>query len=419
MLASAGGEVGRAWFAKNEPHRTRLALQALLEKREGNMSHLEFMQQAVSCARSVEGRTSPRPPVGAVLVQENQVIGRGATSPPYGPHAEIHALCEAGTTAAVGADLYTTLEPCCITVHTPPCTAAIIAARIKRVIIGSLDPNPQVSGRGVAQLREAGIEVVTGIAEQETSALIRPFATYITQGRPYVTAKWAMTLDGKLASRTGDASWISKPDARAWVHQLRDRVDAIMIGAGTAYADDPRLTVRLTEEQHLYQRTQRPNPLRIVVSSRGELSAQLQLFQEPLAPGTCVIVSETSAPDQRERLRERGIQVIEVPTDQTGRVDLIAALYILGQREIMHLLLEGGSSLLGSAFEHKLIDHVAAFVAPKLIGGQGAPSPIGGVGLAVMQHAHRLYQVSFQTFAEDLLIEGEMSYTAEENNIGN
>lgn len=383
------------------------------------MSHLEFMQQAIACARSVEGRTSPRPPVGAVLVRENQIIGRGATSPAYGPHAEIHALHEAGTTAAAGADLYTTLEPCCITVHTPPCTAAIIAAGIKRVIIGSLDPNPQVSGRGAAQLREAGIKVVTGIAEQETAALVRPFATYITQGRPYVTAKWAMTLDGKLASHTGDAYWISGPAARTWVHQLRDHVDAIMIGAGTAHADDPRLTVRLAEEQRKYQRTQRPDPLRVVISSQGELNAHLQLFQEQLAPGTCVIVGETSAPEQRERLRKRGVQVIEAPTDRTGRVDLVAALRLLAQRGIMHLLLEGGSSLLGSAFEHKLIDHVAAFVTPKLIGGKSAPSPIGGSGLALMQQAYSLEQGSYQTFAEDLLIEGEISYAAEESNPGN
>lgn len=383
------------------------------------MSHLEFMQQAIACARSVEGRTSPRPPVGAVLVRESQMIGRGATSPPYGPHAEIHALREAGMTATVGADLYTTLEPCCITVHTPPCTAAIIAAGIKRVIIGSLDPNPQVSGRGAAQLRAAGIEVITGIAEQETAALVRPFATYITQGRPYVTAKWAMTLDGKLASHTGDAYWISGPAARTWVHQLRDRVDAIMIGAGTAHADDPRLTVRLAEEQRAYQRTQRPDPLRVVISSQGNLGSHLQLFQEQLAPGTCVIVSESSTPEQHARLRERGIQVIEAPADPAGRVDLVAALRILAQRGIMHLLLEGGSSLLGSAFEHKVIDHVVAFVAPKLIGGKAALSPIGGSGLVVMQHAHRLEQASFQTCGEDLLIEGEMSYTAEEINRGN
>ena len=396
-----------------------LSPQATGRKEEETMSHLEFMQQAIACACSVEGRTSPRPPVGAVLVRENQVIGRGATSPPYGPHAEIHALHAAGTTATVGADLYTTLEPCCITVHTPPCTSAIIAAGIKRVIVGSLDPNPLVSGRGVAQLRAAGIEVITEIAEQETAALIRPFATYITQGRPYVTAKWAMTLDGKLASYTGDAYWISGPAARTWVHQLRARVDAIMIGAGTAHADDPRLTVRLTEEQRVSQRTERPDPLRVVVSSQGELAPHLQLFQEQLAPRTCVIVSETSPSDQRKRLRERGVQVIEAPADQNGRVDLGAALSILAQRGIMHLLLEGGSSLLGSAFEQKLIDHVATFVAPKLIGGKGAPSPIGGSGLAVMQHAYRLQQVSFQTFAEDLLIEGEISCPAEESKTGN
>ncbi|HET8844636.1 MAG TPA: bifunctional diaminohydroxyphosphoribosylaminopyrimidine deaminase/5-amino-6-(5-phosphoribosylamino)uracil reductase RibD [Ktedonobacteraceae bacterium] len=382
------------------------------------MSHLEFMRQAIVRARSVEGRTSPRPPVGAVLVRENRIIGSGATSPPYGPHAEIHALHEAGT-AALGADLYTTLEPCCITVHTPPCTAAIIAAGVKRVVIGSLDPNPQVSGRGAALLRAAGIEVILDIARQETADLIRPFATYITQGRPYVTAKWAMTLDGKLASHTGDSYWISGPDARIWVHQLRDRVDAIMIGAGTAHADNPRLTVRLAEEQREYQRTRRSDPLRIVMSSQGKLAAHLQLFQEQLAPETWVIVGEASTSEQRERLRALGVQVIEAPSNQDGRVDLAATLRLLARKGIMHLLLEGGSSLLGNAFEHKLIDHVAVFIAPKLIGGKEAPSPIGGTGLAFMQQAYHLEQTSRQTFAQDLLIEGEIAYPLEESNLGN
>lgn len=383
------------------------------------MSHLEFMQQAIARARSVEGRTSPRPPVGAVLVREERVIGSGATSPPYGPHAEIHALHEAGPAATMGADLYTTLEPCCITVHTPPCTAAIIAAGIRRVIIGSLDPNPEVSGRGVAQLRAAGIEVISGVAPRETADLVRPFATYMTRGRPYVTAKWAMTLDGKLATHTGDAYWISGPSARVRVHQLRDRVDAIMVGAGTAHRDNPRLTVRLAEEQREYQRSQRRDPLRIVVSSRGELATHLELFQEQLAPGTCVVVGETSAPEQRERLQDLGVQVIEAPVDRGGRVDLVAALQLLARRGIMHLLLEGGGNLLGSAFDHRLIDHIAAFVAPRLIGGTGAPSPIGGSGLAFMHQAYRLEQISYQTFAEDLLIEGEVMYPVEEGDPGN
>lgn len=381
------------------------------------MSHRDFMWQAITLAHSVEGRTSPRPPVGAVLVRDARIIGKGATSPPYGPHAEIHALREAGV-AAAGADLYTTLEPCCITVHTPPCTSAIIAAGVKRVIIGALDPNPRVSGQGVAQLRAAGIEVITDIAGAETADLVRPFATYITQGRPYVTAKWAMTLDGKLASRAGDAYWISGPAARTRVHQLRDCVDAIMIGAGTAHADDPRLTVRLREGEREYRRAARPDPLRVVVSSQGKLDAHLQLFQRQLASRTCALIGETGEADQLRRLRARGVHVIEAPVDQAGRVDLAAALRLLAQQGVMHLLIEGGSSLLGSAFEHRLIDHVAVFVAPKLIGGKAAPSPIGGPGLALMRDAYHLRQLSFQTVAEDVLIEGEVCYPGRENNSG-
>src|SRR5215469_4948689 len=209
---------------------------------EETMNEQEAMRLATAWARSVEGRTAPRPPVGAVIVRDNLVVGQGATSPPYGPHAEIHALNEAGPLAH-GADLYVTLEPCCVTIHTPPCTDAIIAAGIKRVVVGSLDANPLISGRGIDQLRAAGLEVTAGISSQETDEIARPFATFITTGRPYVTAKWAMTLDGKIATCTGDAYWISGPAARVWVHNLRDRVDAIVVGSGTAHADNPQLTV--------------------------------------------------------------------------------------------------------------------------------------------------------------------------------
>jgi diaminohydroxyphosphoribosylaminopyrimidine deaminase / 5-amino-6-(5-phosphoribosylamino)uracil reductase len=382
------------------------------------MSDLELMQQAIVCAQSVEGRTSPRPPVGAVIVQNNVIVGRGATSPPYGPHAEIHALNEAGT-AAAGAELYTTLEPCCVTIHTPPCTKAIIAAGIRRVIVGSLDPNPLVSGRGVAQLQEAGISVVTGVADQKTSALIHPFATYITQCRPYVTAKWAMTLDGKLATYTGDAYWISGSAARLWVHNLRDRVDAIMIGAGTAHADNPHLTVRLTETQRFHKRIPRQDPWRIIISTQGRLGEHLNLLQEQLASRTCVIVGETCPRQQREDLQQRGVEVIVVVVNETGQVDLVAALKALAQKGIMHVLLEGGSHLLGNAFEHNLIDHVAAFIAPKLVGGVNAPSPIGGTGLAMMQHARILQNMSTQVMDEDLLIEGDLITIAEQTSAGN
>ncbi len=370
------------------------------------MSDLEFMQRAIAHARSVEGRTSPRPPVGAVVVRDGAIVGQGATSPPYGPHAEIHALNAAGA-AAQGADLYTTLEPCCITVHTPPCTRAIIAAGVSRVIVGSFDPNPQVYTRGIEQLRAAGITVTTTIASEETDEILRPFATYITQGRPYVTAKWAMTLDGKLATHTGDAYWISGAASRIWVHNLRDRVDAIMIGAGTARSDNPQLTVRLSDEQRSIKRAPREGPLRVILATQGKLPAHQHVLQPELAVGTCIIVGESCPNERQQQLRDYGLDVVAVAMDETGRVDLRVALEILARKGIMHVLLEGGGQLLGNAFDRALIDHVAVFVAPKLIGGHSAPSPIAGLGLASMRDALSLRRVQTQTIDGDLLIEGD------------
>jgi diaminohydroxyphosphoribosylaminopyrimidine deaminase / 5-amino-6-(5-phosphoribosylamino)uracil reductase len=369
----------------------------------------EAMQLALACAHTVEGRTSPRPPVGAVVVRNGAVIGQGATSPPYGPHAEVHALREAAS-AARGADLHVTLEPCCITIHTPPCTDAIIDAGIRRVIVGVSDPHALVYGRGIDRLRVAGIEVVTGIEVQEAQELIRPFATFITKNRPYVTAKWAMTLDGKMATHTGDAYWISGPSARVWVHNLRDRVDAIVIGSNTARIDNPQLTVRLTPEQRTYQRLPRQGPLRVILASRGHLPHHLHLLQPGDSARTCVIVGEHADREQSRALQERGIDVIQVAVDAQGRVDFGSALEALGQRNIMHVLLEGGAHLLGSALDQSLIDHVAAFIAPKLIGGSDAPTPIQGHGLASMQAALHLKQAHYQMIGEDVLIEGEIKY---------
>jgi diaminohydroxyphosphoribosylaminopyrimidine deaminase/5-amino-6-(5-phosphoribosylamino)uracil reductase len=376
------------------------------------MDEREAMRLAIACAHSAEGRTSPRPSVGAVVVRDGRVVGKGATSPPYGPHAEVHALHEAGS-AAHGADLYATLEPCCVTIHTPPCTQAIIEAGIRRVIVGSVDPNPQVYQKGFAQLRDAGIEVVTGVEAKETDEILRPFATFITQGRPHVTAKWAMTLDGKLATRTGDAYWISGPQARVWVHNLRDRVDAILVGAGTAHADNPQLTVRLTPEQRQYERAPREGPLRVVLATNGQLAPQLHLLQPALASGTCVLVGETCPTEQREHLREYGVEVLPIPVDAQGHIDLSAALKALAQKGIMHVLLEGGAHLLGNAFDHALIDSVAVFIAPKLVGGAEAPSPLKGLGLASMQDAVRLHHLRTQIIDEDVLVEGELQQKTE------
>ena len=378
------------------------------------MDDREVMQLAIECAHTVEGRTSPRPPVGAVIIRDGVVIGQGATSPPYGPpyepHAEVHALHQAGP-AARGADLYVTLEPCCITTHTPPCTDAIINAGIRRVFVGVYDPHPLINGRGIDQLRRAGIEVVTGIEALDTQELIRPFTTFITRGRPYVTAQWAMTLDGKMATHTGDSYWVSGPEALVWLHNLRDRVDAILIGSGTARIDNPQLTVRLTPEQRSYQRSPRQGPLRVVLASRGLLPNHLKLLQTGDTARTCVIVGENADREQSLALQERGIDVIQVAIDTQGHINIGSALDALGQRGIVHVLLEGGAHLLGSAFDQSLIDHVVAFIAPKLVGGSSAPSPMQGHGLALMKAAAHLQNMRSQLLGEDILIEGEIQYS--------
>jgi diaminohydroxyphosphoribosylaminopyrimidine deaminase / 5-amino-6-(5-phosphoribosylamino)uracil reductase len=377
------------------------------------MDDREAMQQALACARRVEGRTSPRPPVGAVIVRDAEIVGTGATAPPYGPHAEVQALAQAGA-AADGADLYVTLEPCCIAVHTPPCTEAIIAAGVHRVVIGSHDPNPSVQTRGIEQLRAASIE--TALLEKtqeahEATEIIRPFEMYITRGRPYVTAKWAMTLDGKLASSTGDAAWISGPQARLWVHDLRDRVDAILVGANTVRMDNPQLTVRLPPDKRLWERTPRAHPpLRVVLTTHGHLPDTLTLLQPELARGTCILVAETCSREQRQRLADYGTEVAPVAIGADGQVDFRSALQTLARRGIMHVLVEGGAKLLGSAFDQHCIEHVAAFIAPKLIGGRNAPSPIAGRGLPVMAHACQLQDVRTSVFDGDLVVEGNVVY---------
>jgi diaminohydroxyphosphoribosylaminopyrimidine deaminase/5-amino-6-(5-phosphoribosylamino)uracil reductase len=377
------------------------------------MDDREAMQQAIVCARSVEGRTSPRPPVGAVVVRDGEIVGRGATAPPYGPHAEVQALAQAGA-AADGADLYVTLEPCCIYVHTPPCTEAIIAAGVRRVVIGTQDPNPCVRTHGIEQLRAAGIE--TSLLENtqeahEAAEIIRPFEMYITKGRPYVTAKWAMTLDGKLASSTGDAYWISGPQARIWVHDLRDRVDAILVGANTARIDNPQLTVRLPPDKRLWERTPRAQPpLRVVLTTHGQLPDTLALLQPELACGTCILIAETCSREQCQRLADYGTEVVLVAIGADGQVDLQSALQALARRGIMHVLMEGGAKVLGSAFDQHCIDHVAAFIAPKLIGGWNAPSPIEGRGLPIMAHAYQLQNVRTSALDGDVLVEGNVVY---------
>jgi diaminohydroxyphosphoribosylaminopyrimidine deaminase/5-amino-6-(5-phosphoribosylamino)uracil reductase len=250
------------------------------------------------------------------------------------------------------------------------------------------------------------------VEAQATQELIRPFTTFITKERPHVTAKWAMTLDGKVATHTGDSYWVSGSEALVWVHNLRDRVDAILIGSGTARIDNPLLTVRLAPEQRMYQRLPRQGPLRVVLASRGRLPSHLKLLQPDDTTKTCVIVGKHSDRAPYLSLQERGVDVIQVAVDAQGRVDLHSALDALKQQGIVHVLLEGGAHLLGSAFDQSLIDSVEVFIAPKLVGGSCAPSPIQGRGLASMKAALHLKNMHSQLIGEDIFVKGEIDHPA-------
>jgi len=359
----------------------------------------DFMAQALELARQVLGTTSPNPAVGAIVVRDGQVVGRGATRPPGGPHAERVALAEAGELAR-GATLYVTLEPCCHYGRTPPCTDAILEAGIAEVHVATLDPNPLVNGRGVQALAGRGIRVVVGEHEAEARRLNEWFFKYITAGRPFVLAKYAMTLDGKIAARTGDSRWVTGPAARAFVHRLRAQVDAVMVGVGTVLADDPALTARPEEFGGEPAARQ---PLRVVVDSRGRTPLEARVL-DGSAP-TLIATTALADPERLAAFQARGAEVLVLPAVD-GRVDLVALLGELGRRQVAWALVEGGGRLLGSLFERGLIDKVLAFIAPKLIGGGDAPGPIGGTGRPRMAEAVRLAGVEIERLGEDLLVSG-------------
>lgn len=357
------------------------------------------MAEAIDLARRVLGTTSPNPAVGAVIVRDGRVVGRGATRPPGGPHAERVALAEAGELAR-GATLYVTLEPCCHRGRTPPCTDAIIEAGIAEVHVATPDPNPLVHGRGIGALVDRGIRVVVGEHEAEARRLNEWFFKYIATGRPFILAKYAVTLDGKIAARTGDSRWVTGPTARAYVHRLRAQVDAVMVGVGTVLADDPALTARPEEFGGPPPARQ---PLRIVVDSRGRTPPQARVL-DGAAP-TLIATTPLADPENLKALEARGAEVLVLPA-AGGRVDLEALISELGRRELAWVLVEGGGRLLGSLFDLGLIDRVAAFIAPKLVGGAAAPGPVGGLGRPKMADAVRLEDVETDRLGEDLLVSG-------------
>lgn len=366
------------------------------------------MRHALVLARLGFGRVEPNPQVGAVLTTaDGRLIADGYHEVCGGPHAEVHALRAAGEQAR-GATLYVTLEPCCHHGRTPPCTAAVLAAGVRRVVVGCMDPAPHVAGRGLQQLRDAGLQVDVGVCGVEAEALIAPFVRLQLRQRPWVHAKWAMTLDGRIAARTGHSQWISGSESRAYVHRLRSCMEAIITGAGTVRADDPQLTVRLSAEQGGMQSPGNRSPLRVVLDSQGTAvqagSALISTLQQ--AP-VLVCVSSACADSECDRLTGLGAEVFRAG-DGEGGVDLQAVLSELGRRGMTRVLLESGPGLLGSFFDAGLLDELHVFVSPKLVGGTDALSPLGGVGLAQIPGTSVLGEVTWRQVGEDLLVEGRV-----------
>lgn len=356
------------------------------------------MTRAIALAKSALGSTSPNPAVGAVLVKDDVEIGSGFTLPPGQSHAEIGALKQAGE-ASFGSILFTTLEPCCTHGRTPPCTKAIIAAGIKRVHVAVIDPNPDVSGKGCEELRSAGIEVLVEDGPQEAIELYEGFAKHITTGMPFVTAKFAMSLDGKIATRAGDSKWVTGPDARQRVQEMRRQSDAILVGINTVLADDPQLTARDADGKPLPRQ-----PLRVIADSRCRTPASAQLLSQP---GSTLIATIDSAPKQNASLLEgAGAEVLVLPAGADGRVAMGRLLEELGKRGIVNLMAEGGGVILGSLFDAGLVDKVYAFVAPVVIGGQGAASPVEGQGIELMTQAWNIDRPALREIGADWLIIG-------------
>ena len=362
-----------------------------------------FMDEALRLARLGLGFTSPNPAVGAVCVRDGQIVGSGYHAKAGDPHAEVVALEEAGE-AARGATLYVTLEPCSHYGRTPPCADLCIQAGLSRVVIAMIDPNPLVSGAGVERLRTAGIQVEVGLRQEEAAKLNEAFIVYMKEKRPFVHFKTAMSADGKVACRTGKSQWITSEASRREVHRLRSRHDAIMVGIGTVLADDPRLTVRLADAADVSAPDMQPT--RIIVDSRAAIPLRARCLEGAGDSADVIVaVSEAAPPRKIQALRDHGVRVW-VGTGPDGRVDLVRLLHDLADLQITSIFLEGGPTLAGSFFDHGLVDRVTVFMAPLVLGGAFAPSPIAGQGVDEPHLGYRLTDVSHKFFGEDFMWTG-------------
>ena len=358
----------------------------------------KYMRQALDLAVRAIGRTSPNPMVGALLVRDGAIVGSGWHRAAGTPHAEIHALKEAGAKAR-GSTLYVTLEPCCHYGRTPPCVDAIIDAGVKRVVAAMKDPNPRVAGKGLARLKAAGLDVTTGVLANAAARLNEVFIKWIATGMPFVASKSAITVDGKTATAAGMSQWITGPEARQRTHELRDRYDAIMVGIGTVLKDDPQLTTRLPQGGR--------NPVRIILDTRARTPLDAKVISDGQAQ-TIVAVGPEAPSRNIDRLAGRGAMIMTVPAGPEG-VDLRILLRDLGKRGITSVLLEGGSTVNASAFAANIVDKIYWFMAPKIFGGREAPGVVGGRGIQTIDDAYSLEDISFESVGPDILITGYVS----------
>lgn len=362
------------------------------------MTDSEYMQKALSLAQKAKGFTSPNPCVGALVVKDGTIVGQGYHRRAGGPHAEVEALDAAGTNSA-GATLYVTLEPCHHFGKTPPCTHKIIGSNVKKVVVGCKDPNPFVGGGGIRYLEENGIEVVSGVLEEEAETLIEDFIWYVRNDKkPFVILKTASTLDGRTATRTGDSKWITGSASRAFAHQIRHETDAILIGSGTLHSDNPSLTARI-------EGVETRDPARIILDTHLTIKENAQVLTQTSKAETIVVTHSHASPEKRALLEKKGTQIMDVGLRE-GRLDLQELMIKLGQMSFLSVLIEGGGTVAGAALRAGIVNKLLLFMAPRIMGGSDGKPLFEGRGPERIKDALELKKMSLTRFEKDILVSG-------------